>query len=389
MKNKALIAMSGGVDSSLAAKLMQEQGYDCIGCNMRLYFNCMRDSDALSLVTEGAGGKEEASFGDGILDPADGAYVKTDKSCCSAKDAEDARLIAKRLGIPFTVFDLSLEFRKRVIDKFVKSYEKGITPNPCIDCNRYLKFGVLLEWAKKEGCSVLASGHYARVEKDDEGRFVLKKALDGRKDQSYVLYMLTEEQLSYIRFPLGNLTKERVRELAAEYGFENAEKKESQDICFVPDGDYAKVIRENTGRDYPPGDFKDLSGNVLGRHRGIINYTIGQRKGLNIAFGEPKYVCRLIPEKNEVVLASDAELFEKTAVAEDFNWINGIPSYEVRCKAKIRYRQKEQWAVAYPLGEGRVRIEFDEPQRAISPGQAAVLYDGDVVLGGGTIVAGP
>ncbi len=355
--------MSGGVDSSIAAKLMQEKGYECIGCNMRLYFNCGED-----------------------LDASDGAYVNTPKSCCSAEDAKDAKKVAESLGIPFFIFDLSLEFRKHVIDRFVAGYERGITPNPCIDCNRYMKFGVLSERARKEGCDAIVTGHYARIEKSKEGRPLLKKASDLSKDQSYVLYFLSEEQLSYLKLPLGELTKSRVRELAARYGFVNANKRESQDICFVPDGDYARVIKQQTGKEYEPGNFVDLSGKVLGTHKGIINYTIGQRKGLNIAFGKPVYVYGIIPETNEVVLADDADLYSDTVYVKELNWINGEAGDEIRCSAKIRYRQIEQPAVVIPTGKDTAVIKFDEPQRAVTPGQAAVLYDGDTVLGGGIIV---
>ncbi|HAV00269.1 MAG TPA: tRNA 2-thiouridine(34) synthase MnmA [Lachnospiraceae bacterium] len=362
MGKKALIAMSGGVDSSVAAKLMQEEGYDCIGCNMRLYFNCGEDIQA-----------------------ADRAYVNTPKSCCSAEDAKDAKKVAEAMGIPFFIYDLSLEFRRCVIDKFTDCYEKGITPNPCIDCNRYMKFGRLAERAKNEGCDTIVTGHYARVVRTEEGNYLLKKALDASKDQSYVLYFLNREQLSALRLPLGELTKSRVRELAAKYGFVTADKRESQDICFVPDGDYAGVIRQYTGKEYEPGNFVDLSGKVIGTHKGIINYTIGQRKGLNIAFGKPMYVYGIIPQTNEVVLADDRDLYSDTVYVRDFSLINEERRDEIRCSAKIRYRQKEQPATLIIKGEGNAVIRFDEPQRAVTPGQAAVVYEGDTVLGGGII----
>ena len=354
--------MSGGVDSSLAAKLMQEQGYECIGCNMRLYMDC-----------SGFDKEEELP-----------AEKKPQKTCCSAKDAEDARQVAKLLGMPFFVLDLSYDFQREVIDKFIASYEKGLTPNPCIDCNRYMKFGRLLERADTEGCEKVVSGHYARLEEKD-GEIYLKKAVDESKDQSYVLYCLPKEQLKRLAFPLGELTKAEVRKRAESYGFVNANKKESQDICFVPDGDYAEVIKKRTGKEYEPGDFVDLSGKVLGRHKGIIHYTIGQRKGLGIAFGEPRYVAKIDVDRNEVVLATNEDLFSGTVEVIEANWLVKPKTEPFRCNAKIRYRQKEQHATVTPTGPDCFTIEFDEPQRAVTPGQAAVLYDGDIVLGGGII----
>ncbi|MBQ7563041.1 MAG: tRNA 2-thiouridine(34) synthase MnmA [Lachnospiraceae bacterium] len=362
MSGKALIAMSGGVDSSLAARLMQEQGYECIGCNMRLYMDC-----------SGFDNEEELPVSE-----------RPRKTCCSAKDAEDAKQVAELLGMPFFVLDLSYDFQKQVIDKFVSSYEKGLTPNPCIDCNRYMKFGRLLERAELEGCEKVVTGHYARLEEND-GEYYLKKAVDESKDQSYVLYCLPKEILGHLAFPLGELTKAEVRRRAEGHGFVNAHKRESQDICFVPDGNYAEVIKKRTGKDYEPGNFVDRNGNILGRHKGIIHYTIGQRKGLGIAFGEPRYVAKLDMEKNEVVLATDADLFSKTVRVADANWLVARKQGPFRCQAKIRYRQKEQPATVTPEDNDSFTIEFDEPQRAITPGQAAVLYDGDIVLGGGVI----
>ena len=353
---KALIAMSGGVDSSLAAKLTLEQGYECIGCTMKLYRN------------EDAG-------------------VSRSRTCCSLDDAEDARAVAYKLGMKFYVFNFTDAFRDTVLRKFVESYERGITPNPCIDCNRYLKFEKLYERARVLGCDRIVTGHYARIEQSD-GKYVLKKALDETKDQSYVLYTLTQEQLAHTLFPLGSLRKTEVRVAAEKAGFVNAYKPDSQDICFVPDGDYARVIELQTGKPAPCGNFTDADGNILGRHNGIIHYTVGQRRGLGIAHNEPLYVCRIHPQSGDIVLGSNDELFSREAHAVDFNWISGTaPQGELRCKAKIRYRQTEQWATVLPLGEDAVRIVFDTPQRAITPGQAAVLYDGDTVLGGGTIAA--
>lgn len=352
---KALIAMSGGVDSSVAAYLMKEAGYECIGCTMRLYEN------------EDAG-------------------VSRDQTCCSLDDVEDARSVAYRLGMPYYVFNFSDDFKEKIICKFINSYEMGRTPNPCIDCNRYMKFEKLHERAKILGCDKVVTGHYARIERDGE-RYLLKKAVDESKDQSYVLYSLTQEGLAHTAFPLGSLCKSETRKIAEEHGFINAHKPDSQDICFVPDGDYARVIELNTGKKYEPGVFVDKQGNVLGRHRGIINYTIGQRKGLGISAAAPLYVCSIDKKNNTVVLGDDKDLYSDTLEADEFNWISGVvPASPVRCRAKIRYRQKEQPATAYPIGDDVVKIVFDEPQRAITPGQSAVLYDGDVVLGGGTII---
>lgn len=352
---KALIAMSGGVDSSLAAKLMKDRGFECIGCTMKLYHN------------EDAG-------------------IERSRTCCSLDDVEDARSVAYKLGMPFYVFNFTDAFRDTVIRKFIESYEKGITPNPCIDCNRYMKFEKLLERAKILGCDYIVTGHYARIEEKD-GKFVLKKAVDGTKDQSYVLYSMTQEQLSSTVLPLGNMRKTEVRAIAEENGFVNAEKPDSQDICFVPNGDYANIIELHTGKRSVGGSFVDKQGNVIGRHNGLIHYTIGQRKGLGISGSEPLYVCDICPQSNNIVLGSNDDLFSREAEVFDFNWISGtVPQGEFRCKVKIRYRQPEQWATVIPTGKNTVHIVFDEPQRAITPGQAAVLYDGDIVLGGGTIV---
>ena len=351
---RALIAMSGGVDSSLAAKLMQDDGYECIGCTMRLFHN------------EDAG-------------------LERSRTCCSLEDVEDARSVAYELGMRFYVFNFTDDFRNTVIRRFVESYQNGITPNPCIDCNRYMKFGKLFDRAKILDCDCVVTGHYARIEERD-GRYVLKKAIDATKDQSYVLYAMTQDQLAHTRFPLGNLCKTHVRALAEQNGFVNADKPDSQDICFVPNGDYAHIIELQTGCKAAAGNFVDRCGNVLGTHRGVIHYTIGQRKGVGIAAGEPLYVCRICPQSNTVVLGRNEDLFSTEADAADFNWISGeSPKQAIRCKVKIRYRQAEQWATVTPCGEHDVHISFDDPQRAVTPGQAAVLYDGDIVLGGGTI----
>ena len=351
---KALIAMSGGVDSSLAAKLMKDKGFDCIGCTMKLYHN------------EDVG-------------------IERSRTCCSLDDVEDARSVAYKLGMPFYVFNFTDAFRDTVIRKFIESYENGITPNPCIDCNRYMKFDKLFERVKILGCDYIVTGHYARIEEQD-GKFVLKKALDETKDQSYVLYSMTQDQLAHTMFPLGGMRKTEVRAIAEESGFVNADKPDSQDICFVPNGDYASVIELQTGKRPVEGNFVDKQGNILGRHKGVIHYTIGQRKRLGISHTEPLYVCGICPQDGNVILGSNDDLFSREADISDFNWISGkVFEGEFRCKAKIRYRHPEQWATVLPTGADTVHITFDEPQRAITPGQAAVLYDGDIVLGGGTI----
>ena len=351
---KALIAMSGGVDSSVAALLVKQRGLECVGCTMKLYDN-------------------------------DDANVDQTKTCCSLNDVEDARSVANRLGMPYYVFNFKDDFKAKVIDKFIACYECGVTPNPCIDCNRYMKFDKLYERARVLGCDYIVTGHYARIEKVGE-RYVLKKALDLTKDQSYVLHHLTAEQLAHTLFPLGELKKTEVRAIAREHGFVNADKHESQDICFVPDGDYAAVIEHHTGKTYPGGNFVDRDGRVLGQHRGIIHYTVGQRKGLAIPADRRLYVRAIHPAANTVELCDRDDLLQTTAVAKEFHWINGVPAErQFRCHAKIRYNQKEQPATVTVTADDVVQITFDQPQRAITPGQAAVLYDGDIVLGGGVL----
>lgn len=336
----ALIGMSGGVDSSVAAYLMLQQGYRCKGATMRLFEN-------------------------------------TD---------EDARAICDRLGIPFYVLDNREAFRQTVMEDFVRCYEAGLTPNPCILCNRTIKFGLFLQQAQELGCDCIVTGHYARI-REENGRFLLYKAADTTKDQSYFLYSLTQEQLSHARFPLGELTKTEVRQIAQEQGFINAKKGDSQDICFVPDGDYFAFLERFTQKTYENGDFLDLNGNIVGKHHGAVGYTLGQRKGLGLAMGAPIYVCGKDMEKNTVTVGPNEALFTKELTAKDWNWI-AFPTLTapLRCKAKARSRMAEQNATVYPMENGFAKVVFDEPQRAITPGQAVVLYDGDTVLGGGTIV---
>ncbi len=356
-EKKAMVAMSGGVDSSVAAYLVKEKGFDTIGVTMKLFDN-------------------------------DTACIPRDNMCCSLDDVEDARSVANRLGIKYYVFNFEDDFENEVIKRFVDSYEKGLTPNPCIDCNRYIKFKRLFKRAIELEQDYVVTGHYASVKYDNaSGRFLLTKSLDKKKDQSYVLYSMTQEQLAHAMFPLGEMTKEETREIAESQGFINAKKRDSQDICFVPDRDYSAFIRNYTGRDYPDGDFVDTGGNVLGRHKGLINYTIGQRKGLGLALPEPLYVKEKDIEGNKVVLARNDELFAKRVRVEGINWI-AIPSAEsdIKVTAKIRYSQNAAEARLIPLSDNTAEIEFTEPQRAPTPGQAAVFYDNDVVVGGGTIV---
>lgn len=353
---KAIIAMSGGVDSSVAALLTRESGDDCIGATMKLFQN------------EDAG-------------------ISREKTCCSVDDIEDARRVCFKTGIPFYVFNFTERFRKEVMERFVESYKKGWTPNPCIDCNRYLKFDQLLHRMKETGRDYIVTGHYARTGFDEKrGRYYLKKALDPAKDQSYVLYTLTQEQLSHVKFPLGELKKEEVREIARQNGFVNARKRDSQDICFVPDGDYTAFIERFSGDRPVPGNFVDKNGNILGQHEGITHYTIGQRRGLRLPAKSRIYVLQICPDTNQVVLGSNEELFSRNLTAGEVNLISCDSLKEpVRVSAKIRYKHVEQPALAWQTEDGKLHVRFDEPQRAITKGQAVVLYNGDEVLGGGVI----
>ena len=347
-KKKVLVAMSGGVDSSAAAALLVQQGYDCDGAMLKLAPN-------------------------------------EDSRCCSA-DAEDARQAATRLGMRFYVFNETDRFRRCVMDRFTAEYAAGRTPNPCIDCNRELKFGALLDRALTLGYDYIATGHYARVAYDAEsGRYRLLRGAERRKDQSYVLYQLTQHQLAHLLLPVGDYDKPAIRDKAREAGLDNADKGDSQDICFVPDGDYVNFLQRQ-GLTLTPGDFLDEAGCVLGRHRGLPCYTIGQGKGLGVAVGRHVYVLEKDRDRNAIVLGDDAALYASSLLASHVNWISGqIPAAPVRCAAKTRYSQVETPCTAYPLPDGGLRVVFDQPQRAITAGQAVVLYDGDEVLGGGTI----
>lgn len=346
MQKKALIAMSGGVDSSVAAYLASRDGFSCIGATMQLH-------------------------------PSDDA----------ARQIEDARSVAQRLDIPFYTLDFRKEFRCEVMDCFVHSYEAGLTPNPCVVCNQKLKFGRLLAAALELGCDYVITGHYARIAQNPEtGRYYLRKALDEAKDQSYFLYGLTQSQLSHVQFPLGALTKTEARQIAEAQGFLTAKKKDSQDICFIPDGDYLSFMIRHTGKQYPAGDFLDRAGNIVGKHNGAVGYTLGQRKGLGLSMGEPVYVCGKDMQDNTVTVGPDDALFSNALRATHWFW-HTIPELTapLRVYAKARSRMTEQPATVYPGENGSVRVEFDEPQRALTPGQAVVLYDADAVVGGGTI----
>ena len=353
---RALIAMSGGVDSSVAACLMQEAGFSCAGATMRL-----------------TAASQEV--------PADA------RTCCSERDVEDAAAVAARLGLPFFVWSYTKEFEEDVIRKFVREYEAGRTPNPCVDCNRTMKFGRFLDRALAEGYGVIATGHYARVIKDPaSGLYELHRAKDASKDQSYVLAMLTQEQLAHVRFPLGDHTKEEARRIAEERGLLTARKRDSQDICFIPDGDHARFLEEFTGKTYPPGNFIDPQGRVLGTHRGAVRYTLGQRKGLGLALPAPGYVYAKDMLSNTVYVGPEEKVFSLQCTLSEVNYISGtVPNAPFAADAVTRYRKTPQSATVTPLPGGRAKVVFDAPQRAVTPGQLAVFYDGSRVIGGGII----
>lgn len=355
---KILVAMSGGVDSSVAAKLLVDQGHDVTGVTMKLFSN----EDI-----------EDAE--------------KTGKTCCALSDVSDAKTVAYNLGIEHFVYNFRDLFMEKVVRHFVDTYLEGKTPNPCIDCNRYIKFDKLIERATLLGFDYVATGHYATVSRDGPtGRYLLGRGTDRSKDQSYVLYTLTQEQLAHTLFPLGALDKHEVRRIAEEAGLVNAHKPDSQDICFVPDGDYPAFIDRAAPGKARPGNFLDREGRVIGTHRGITHYTIGQRRGIQAAFGKPMYVAAKDPVANTVTLGENGDLMARSLVAHDVNLISiGNLDAPRRVTAKIRYNQTEQDAVISPEANGLVRVDFDVPQRAIAPGQAVVFYDGDTVVGGGTI----
>lgn len=350
-KKKLTVAMSGGIDSAVAALISINEGYEVSGATMRL---CKK--------------------------------LDKDGNDTFEQDIADARAVCDRIGISHRVYSLEESFHNTVIRDFIDTYIAGGTPNPCIVCNKLLKFGLLLDMAISDGADLIATGHYARIEKREDGRFLLKKAADAQKDQTYMLWSLSQRQLSHTVFPLGDLTKPEIRKLGEDNGFVIAHKSDSQDICFVPDGDYASFIEKEIGEKFPSGDYVDEDGKVLGRHKGIIHYTIGQRKGLGISMGRHIFVTKKDAEKNTVTLADEDRLFTDTVVIRG---INLIPFDKIdnrlRVKAKIRYRHEESDAYAEQTGEDEITLTFDKPQRAPAKGQSAVMYDGDYVIGGGII----
>ena len=357
-KKKVVVGMSGGVDSSVAAYLLKEQGYDVIGVTMQIW------QDEESKIQEENGG------------------------CCGLSAVDDARKVAAQIGIPYYVMNFKKDFQEKVIDYFVDEYLHGRTPNPCIACNRYVKWESLLTRSMEIGADYIATGHYARVEQLPNGRYAIRHSATWSKDQTYALYNLTQDQLRRTLMPVGEYEKDQIREIAKEIGLQIANKPDSQDICFVSDDDYASFIEEESDQKIPEGNFVTPDGKILGRHKGIIHYTIGQRKGLNIALGKPVFVQKICPETNEVVLGSNEDLFTTTVRANRLNFmaVEDIPE-EIGALGKIRYNHRGAWCTVEKTGEDEILCTFEEPQRAITPGQAVVLYDGEYVLGGGTIIA--
>ncbi|MGH4119738.1 tRNA 2-thiouridine(34) synthase MnmA [Clostridium sp.] len=354
MKKKVVIGMSGGVDSSVAAYLLKEEGYEVIGIMMK-------------------------------LSPDNPDYEENEGGCCSISAANDARRVADVLGIPFYVMNFKDVFKTNVIDNFIDEYMEGRTPNPCIVCNKVIKFHEFLRKAKALGADYIATGHYAKIEKV-EGRFLLKKSDDDNKDQTYALYSLTQEQLSHTLMPCGDYTKPEIRKIAEKIGLEVYRKKDSQEICFIPDNDHGAYIVKYSNREIKTGNFVDKQGKVLGKHKGIVYYTIGQRKGLGIALGKPVFVIDINPLTNQVILGDEEDIFKTTLIAKDLNFImfDKIES-DLRVTAKIRYSAKPQLATLIPLENNKMKVIFDEKQRAITKGQSVVFYIENTVVGGGII----
>lgn len=356
-KGKVVVGMSGGVDSSVAAYLLKEQGYEVIGVTMQIWQDETREEK------EDNGG------------------------CCGISAVDDARRVAFKLDIPYYVMNFKEDFKKNVIDYFMEEYKKGRTPNPCIACNRYVKWESLLRRSKQIGADYIATGHYARIEKTQSGRYALKTSVTAQKDQTYALYNLTQQQLQATLMPVGDYTKDQIREIAQKIDLSVSSKPDSQEICFIPDNDYGSFIEKEGGQKSILGNFVDTDGVVLGKHKGIVHYTVGQRKGLGISFGKPMYVREIRADKNEVVLCDNEALFQKTLYANELNFmsIEEIKG-EMRLQAKIRYSHKKAWCTVKMSPKNEIECVFDEAQRAITPGQAVVFYDGEYVAGGGTII---
>ena len=357
MGKKVVVGMSGGVDSSVAAYLLKQQGYDVVGVTMQIW------QDESHEEIENKGG------------------------CCGLSAVDDARRVAAMLDIPYYVMNFKSEFKRDVIDYFVREYLAGRTPNPCIACNRYVKWESLLTRSIQIGADYIATGHYARICELPNGRYAIRNSVTAKKDQTYALYNLTQDQLKRTLMPIGDYTKEEVRKIAEDIGLMVAGKPDSMEICFVPDNDYASFIEKETGVTSVPGDFVDVDGNVIGKHRGVIHYTVGQRKGLGIALGKPAFVVAIRPEQNQVVIGEDRDVYTERLYANNLNFmaVDDIPE-PVHVKAKIRYSNEGAYCTVRKIDSDTIECIFDQPVRAVTPGQAVVLYDGEYVLGGGTII---